>query len=143
MKFLKILKCDLNHTFPPEILVLPPYKGGDGIWDILGYYDPYTRTVNLCDSKIKEESLNIKGIVGYNAEIVYGVLRELVRLHEHIHALIHTSSLSPNMTLLFHYKTNTQDWYSRLPSEINEPLTEFLSYILVKRSESSLFLKIF
>ena len=45
--------------------------------------------------------------------------------------------------MTFHYKTNTQDWYLKLPSEINEPLTEFLSYILVKRSESGLFLKTF
>lgn len=131
----------LKYKPVPELVELE-FKGGsdrDGIWDLLGFYTSSSRTVHICDLKIKEE---------VEKPLHYGVLRELVRLHEHSHALLHNSSIHEiisNLNGLFieHVSHSQNDWYAKLPPKVDEPLTEFIAYVMIKDFKNDLFLKIF
>lgn len=118
---------------------------GDGIWDILGYYDSKPHLVYICESEIekcvdeikfkifnKAGSLNEKEVTVLSRLAV----RTLVRLHEHCHALLHTCDfrglIAPN-----------HDWYISLKPEISEPLTEFIAFSIIQKSGCRFFQKIF
>lgn len=68
------------------------------------------------------------------------VLRELVRLHEHTHALLHTSSFPPLIKYEMDY------WkigYRNLHPTINEPLTEFIAWSIVEKFGTKFFERVF
>jgi len=106
--------------------------GGDGIWDILGYYDPSAYEITVCESRIEKFVRNsiLTQTIEFDEIYTKVVLRELVRLHEHTHALLHTSSFPR----LKRYKMgNWKIGYRNLHPSVNEPLTEFLAWSVVQR----------
>jgi len=108
-------KCiSLNH-YQKEL-----EKRNLGIWELFGYYDPKEQKVYLCEENISERSKKIAKNLNYNETETYAILRELVRLHEHIHAYTHQE---------------IREKFLRIPSTISEPLTEFLSYCTIKNYE--------
>ncbi len=126
----------LNYSFVEEIVEYNSSKCREiyekkdiGIGDKLGFYDG--KKVHICDQQIEQEAKNIyrdlSSLVNINQ--CYLVLRELIRLHEHIHALIH-------------FKTNYK-WYTNLPKEINEPLTVYFSWLIVRSVGDEIYQRVF
>jgi len=116
--------------------------GGDGIWDTLGYYDPSAYEITICDSRIEKfvrDSIIIQTIE-FDEIYTKVVLRELVRLHEHTHALLHTSSFPGSKRYkMGHWKTG----YRNLHPDVNEPLTEFIAWSVVQRFGTKFFERVF
>ena len=108
-------KCIRLNCYQEEL-----EKRNLGIWELFGYYDSKEQKVYLCEENISEESKKIAKNLNYNETETYAILRELVRLHEHIHAYTHQE---------------IGEEFLRIPSTINEPLTEFLSYCVIKNYE--------
>jgi len=115
---------------------------GDGIWDILGFYKGSSRRVYICEAEIEKHTKEIKEKIAekfsnLNEEVCIvlsrSAIRELVRLHEHSHAILHIGDfnglVAPN-----------DEWFSSLKPEINEPLTEFISYSIIRHMKNT-FLK--
>ena len=61
-------------------------------------------------------------------EVVYPLLKELVRLHEHVHVYIHTSGIRKSRRV----KERFADW----SDEMHEPLAEFIDTRLLNRITS-------
>jgi hypothetical protein len=120
-----------------EKSVLKECRGfGDGIWDLLGYYDPSTYEVVICDSEIEDYANKLAGsFLEYDEVTTKLVLRELVRLHEHGHSLLHTGKLGP----LRRFKKG----YRNLLPVINEPVTEFIVWSTLKHFGTKFFEKVF
>jgi len=110
---------------------------GEGIWDILGYYDSKSYSVTICEPKIEEHSWQVATRLGSKPHETRLVLRELVRLHEHAHSLIHTGNfdefrgfnLSEKLPE-FKVKCRFKMGYP-IPCQINEPLAEFISWSII------------
>ncbi len=125
----------------PEFSRAEKCPKGDGIWDILGYYDPIHRIVGVCEVEVKKHSKELMKALknkGFEVDEVrsYLTLRELTRLHEHIHALIHLGDfkgfIAPN-----------NEWYIGLRPEINEPLTVFTMWLILQRVNDEILSKAF
>jgi len=119
----------------PERIELDPRKcRGEGIWDTLGMYNPHKKLIIICDALILDEArkLTIRPELREYAEltrleVVYPLLRELVRLHEHSHAYIHTAKIEG--------APRVSGWYFKLPRDVDEPLTVFTAYQLIEADE--------
>lgn len=108
---------------------------GDGIWDIIGYYNPLKYEITICDSRIEEHVRKLAKSIEYDEVNTNLVLRELVRLHEHAHSLLHTGKLSP----LRRFKNG----YRNLPPTVNEPVTEFIAWSTVQKFGTKFFERVF
>ena len=80
-----------------------------GLWDRLGFYRRDTRRVYICEDLIEQEAEKIRSKL--DKFEIYNIVREFVRLHEHIHAYIHKI---------------LED--KKIPDYIEEPLTVFVEY---------------
>jgi len=123
-----------------------PCSKEEGIWDTLGYYDG--KIVTICDKAIqkslkkkfdKDVELREKlEKLSKSREELILILRELVRLHEHSHAFLHTATVRKSKP--------SGKWYSNLPKEVNGPLTEFITYSVInslKDEAKKLFVTVF
>ena len=123
------------------------FKKEEGIWDTLGYYDGNKQIVFICELNIVnfvyhlQKRLNRKR----NRLFLMLVLRELVRLHEHAHALLHVGDFSkfPNLKDLFNIGKFQN--YNSFPCYINEPLTEFIAWSTIRylKENQIFFIKVF
>ncbi|MCD6483901.1 MAG: hypothetical protein J7L47_02180 [Candidatus Odinarchaeota archaeon] len=104
-----------------------------GIWDVMGYYDKKRKIVTICDNVIQKEFENkferdvelrrrLEKLSKPRKELIL-ILRELVRLHEHSHGFLHTARV--------HGSKPGGKWYLNLPEEVDEPLTEFITYSVI------------
>ena len=119
-----------------ELGVLEECRGfGDGIWDILGYYDPVKYEIVICDSLVEKHANALAKNKGFDEKTTKLVLRELVRLHEHGHSLLHTGKIGP----LLRFKNG----YKSVPPTINESVTEFIVWSTVKKFGTKLFEAVF
>jgi hypothetical protein len=131
-----------GNTPKPERSVLKHCPGGgDGIWDVLGYYDPKSYTVTICELEVENYSWEIARSLGLTVFYTRLVLKELVRLHEHAHSLTHTGKFDE-------FRGNKHDlpeemklrcrFRMRYPikSEINEPIAEFISWSTIQNIPS-------
>ena len=85
----------------------------ESLWDKLGFYRRDTRRVYICEDLIEQEAEKIRSKLNLNYDKfeIYNIVREFVRLHEHIHAYIHKI---------------LED--KKIPNYIEEPLTVFVEY---------------
>lgn len=78
-------------------------EGGGRIWDVMGYYDKKRKIVTICDKVIQKGFENkfkrdvelrreLEKLSRTRKELIL-ILRELVRLHEHSHAFLHTARI--------------------------------------------------
>ena len=101
----------------------PPSKNEEefGILDLLGYYDKTCQTVNICEQRIakylKDESTSD-----------YLFLREVIRLHEHAHAIIDTCSFNG-------FSAPSHEWFVSLPPAVGEPLAQFIVWSLLNSKD--------
>ena len=101
-----------------------------GIWDLLGRYNHEIGTITLFEDNIND----LANELSPRTSSVYPILRELVRLHEHAHAYMHTARLFENI----HERPFTpKDWFKKIPAAINESLTEYIALTILEESESS------
>ena len=132
-----------GYTPKPEFSACRDCGKGEGIWDVLGHYDSVRQIVTICDAKLEEYArgkLSSK-IEGVDGELLHLVLRELVRLHEHSHALLHTGDFRGCARL--ENGLGLDEWYVKLPPKLNEPLVEFIAYSVVQSAGKALFTKVF
>lgn len=127
-----------GYRWVPEVCEQRYKRLRDGIWDTLGYYDE--RKVHLCEKELSETSEDVSRRLGLNDDITWLALRELVRLHEHAHAMLHR--VNPLSYALRHVRrvsvpirrkkvSYIRRWYRALKPEVVEPLTEFVAYSLI------------
>jgi hypothetical protein len=116
-----------NKDVPkPERAVLKDCVKGDGIWDVLGYYDHKSKVkITICEPEVEKFSNRLAVQLNGDKNQIRLIVRELVRLHEHGHAMLHTGST-------FSIKRRFKMGYRNLPLEINEPLTEFIAWSVIK-----------
>jgi len=122
-----------------------------GIWDILGYYDGNapTPSIHLCEREIEDTvSEFYHNRSRFTKLSLRFVVRELVRLHEHAHALIHIGDFKRFNELVKKYPESyipPFNNYGSFPPIINEPLTEFISWSTISylKDTHPYFLKIF
>jgi len=94
--------------------------------DIDGWYNPDERKVYICEPLIIETvEKTVSNIIPGPKLEMYFIYRERVRLHEHIHAYIH------QRTGDFWYR-KCGEISDRIKRDIEEPITEFLSYCVIK-----------
>jgi hypothetical protein len=121
----------------PEVASLKPCPRGEGVWDILGYYNPNSVIkITICEHEIEEYSKGLAKNLKLNEKQVRMILRELVRLHEHSHALFHTGDFNSFCGInlkdtLFKVRYRFKRGYSSLPRDVNEPITEFIAYSII------------
>ena len=83
-----------------------------GIWDLLGIYDGSVGTIVLY-----EENLNsLAAELSSGRSNVYPVLRELVRVHEHAHAYMHTANLFEG---IYARPLTKAEWFKQLSNEVS------------------------
>lgn len=100
-----------------------PKKSEEAIWDRLGYYEPKKGEIIICDKDIQNFVGGLhKKEMESNKLILF--VRELVRLHEHAHAFLHTAKIKGG--------SQGKGWYCSLPEEINEPITEFIVRCIIE-----------
>lgn len=127
-----------------------------GIWDILGCYDPHLRLIVIYDESIEETAWDIASKLEIDSTYATAVLRELVRLHEHVHAYIHSAEVDyvafSALTKLFSEEKgvsqnpNDVEWvdlYPQLPSQVVEPVVECICYGVLQQTRGDLILKVF
>jgi len=136
------------YGYIPEIEcvhVEPCHKGNNGIWDILGYYESVPKLIHICEPEIHKCVDDIKKIRlrefgrledDMSSIVLESSVRELVRLHEHCHALLHTCSFKG-------FTAPNHKWYSSLSPDICEPLVEFISRVLVEFVNNNILKRIF
>ncbi len=120
LETIKDLTKIINYDPCTETIVLEEVdcKGQEGIWDSLGWYDARSRRIYLCEPRIVKESRIIaKRIKEVKQSTAYFIVRELVRLHEYIHAIQH------------HLMDGT---FNKIPSSILEPSTVFTEKLAVE-----------
>ncbi len=140
----KLYEIFSGNTPKPERSVLKHCsKGDEGIWDILGYYDPKSHAIFICEPKVENHSWEIARSLGLTTFYTRLVLRELVRLHEHAHSLTHTGKFDELLGTEFPAELREEvkvrvRFRMRYPirSEINEPYCRI--HILVYYSKYSL-----
>lgn len=134
----KLYETFSGNTPKPERSVLKHCsKGDEGIWDILGYYDPKSRTITICEPEVENYSLEIARSLGLTIFYTKLMLRELVRLHEHAHSLTHTGKFDefrgtklydiPEIKVRRRFRMGYP-----IRSEINEPIAEFISWSTIQ-----------
>jgi hypothetical protein len=111
------------------------HKNENGIWDVLGFYTPQNKRITICDNKIEDyvKKLPEKDLekIGLSRNELILFVRELVRLHEHGHAFLHTAEVG-------------KKWQYNLPSEVNEPVTEFIvDFIIEKMGYDNVWINVF
>jgi len=116
-------------------------KKDEGIWDVLGYYVPRMEIVVLCESKIEGEIGELrerlkKFGLDLNERETWLALRELVRLHEHSHALIHVCDF-------YGFSAPNREWYVNLSPSVNEPLTEFVAWSILQHIKDMVLMRVF
>jgi len=132
----KLYKFFRIDKLKKERSVLTDCRGpGEGIWDILGYYDPLKYEITICDSRIEEFAKSLAISINSDETTTTLVLRELVRLHEHAHSLLHTGKISSVRRF--------RKGYRNLPREINEPVTEFIAWSTIKKFGTKFIEKVF
>ncbi len=120
---LRVLRLPFVKYFPAhEVISNLPDGKEESIWDTLGIYDPIARIIVIDEEKIKREAEKL-GVDFY-------ILRELVRLHEHVHAFLHLAVLEPLPEVeKGNFKEGcfpSNERYLKLPKEINESVTELI-----------------
>ena len=123
----------------------------EGIWDILGYYDSKSCLVTICEREITQFTKKLRPVNNEEYKLIRQTLKELVRLHEHVHSLIHNCNFDkimgmPKEIVKFTLPAASDSIYQGIPKEINEPLCEFISFSAIKNlnwiSYERLFLKV-
>jgi hypothetical protein len=143
-----------GSEYIPRAEFSSPDRGkGEGIWDVLGEYDARLDIIILYENEITSYAKTLSftdGLAIGSEEAVPDVrqpiLRELVRLHEHAHAYLHTARVLQGELRKERQKRyyEDRDWFTRLPMEINESLTQFIVASLLRSGPSApLFLKAF
>jgi len=102
---------------------------GYGAWDILGTYSPDIGIITLYEDNI----IDCVSQLPPNYRYCYPLLRELVRLHEHAHAYIHTARIED---MCLGNSILQDEWFKKLPKEINESLTEYIVVSVLKSYSS-------
>jgi hypothetical protein len=123
----------------PEKVALSQCPKGEGIWDILGYYDYKAQVkITICELEIEKYSWQVARRLGCKEYETRLVLRELVRLHEHAHSLTHTGNFNVfrEMNLSerlpeFKVRRRFKMGYP-IPPQINEPFAEFISWSIIQ-----------
>jgi hypothetical protein len=133
-----LLPKDVSH---PEVTSIKLCPKGEGVWDTLGYYNPNLPVkITICEHEIEEYSRQISKNLKLNEKQVSWILKELVRLHEHSHAILHTGDFNSfcgvnlkdtPLKVRLRFKRG----YNNLPKDINEPITEFITYSVICRTE--------
>lgn len=109
----------------------------EGIFDILGYYEAETQTVNICEQNIFDHLKNEKESVyndllkqGFKIDksVFFASLREVIRLHEHAHAIIDSCSFNC-------FSAPSHEWFVKLPPELGEPLAQFIVWSLLNTKD--------
>lgn len=136
----RLCKIPGSQYIPKFEKISKPCKEGEDIWDVLGYYDYDSEVVYICEEKIQEEverllhkpelieKLNIESKHARNYLSL--VVKELVRLHEHAHAYLHTAIIE-NFGNDYVYDI-VSNWY--VCKEVVEPLTEFVVRSIIENS---------
>lgn len=117
-----------------------------GIWDILGYYDSRKSLVCICEKEIEKHSKQLTNRINRPEYEIRLVVRELVRLHEHAHGLLHTGIFGnelEDVMRAFQIRRRFRMGYRNLPAKINEPLTVFISWAIICRTNIQLFEEVF
>ncbi len=114
------LRC-INYEPVPEITILyfDPDKCKAELLDPLivpGKYDPEERIVYICEPLVEDIVSELKDKFSKSYSELYFTYREIVRLHEHIHACIHQM-----LGACWEYEPY-----------VDEPVTEFLCYCVIK-----------
>jgi len=118
----------------------------EGIWDILGKYDPKSYLISICEPEVIMCSKKLATSLKLNEAQSYLTLRELVRLHEHAHALIHKGDFNKFLNIdlsiggpcpELEIRPTFKKGYRNLPHEIKEPLTEFVAWSVVNNMDLS------
>lgn len=138
-----------KHISYPEVTCLKPCPKDEGIWDTLGYYNPNLPVkITICEHEIEEYSRQISKNLRLNEKQVRWILRELVRLHEHSHALLHTGDFNSFCGVNLKdtplkVKLRFKRGYNNLPKDINEPITEFIAYSVICKTKIQTIKRIF
>ena len=119
----------------------PKHKAtSEEIFDLLGYYNAQTQTVHICEHEIssylEKESKDHK--LGLDDSTAYACVREIIRMHEQAHAMIHTCGFNG-------FSAPSHEWFMQLPREIGEPLAQVIVWKLLNSRDSgnSLLLEVF
>ena len=133
-----------GYTPVPEIPVVGCHEAGAelGAWDVMGSYDHEAGVVRIYDDLIADAARHRRWS--------YLWLRELVRLHGHAHAFLHRAQLSPprlkellacsrirrraEEIVAEASSTDPREWYTGLPKEVLEPLTELVKQVTLSWS---------
>lgn len=140
----KLYEVFANKICTPEKPNLECPRIGEGIWDTLGYYDSEQREISICEREIAQANHNwdlAKHCRRKEHETAL-ILRELVRLHEHAHALHHTGNFVFNILGApspIKVRRRFVIGYENLPKEIIESLAEFISWSVVSNINVELF----
>lgn len=142
-----------NYYPKPENSVLERCPEKEGVWDTLGFYDSKYGSVFICERNIVDYAYKLEGQMERTKRSrlrIRFLLRELVRLHEHSHALLHTGDFYPPSTRELIKEGDSLyigpfQNYSSFPDSINEPLTEFIAWSVIQNLSEwrSSFMKIF
>ncbi len=114
--------------------IRPPSKNEDelGIFDLLGYYDMTCQTVNICEQNIADYLRNENPQESLSKKLgdttAYLALREIIRLHEHAHAIIDTCGFNG-------FSAPSHEWFVSLPDEVGEPLAQFIVWSLLNTKD--------
>jgi len=111
------------------------HKNENGIWDVLGFYTPQNKRITICDKNIEDYVKKLPEAdlekIGLSRNELILFVRELVRLHEHGHAFLHTAEVG-------------KKWQYNLPSDVDEPVTEFIvRSIIEKMDRDNIWIKVF
>jgi len=113
---------------PEEDKLLP-------IDDLYGYYDPKTRTIVIFVNRIDQDA----SIFGAEAD----ELLEIVRIHEHAHAVVHLGSRADdihkhlfsfdgsNKTAWLPFLDDRTSWFVGFPTDLHEFLAQALTYAAI------------
>jgi len=135
----KLCEIPVSKYVPKlEKICLEPCRG-EGIWDVLGYYNRELEIVFICEVEIQEEVKKLSTIrelieklkvpEGHVSNYLTLIVRELVRLHEHAHAYLHTAIIETSEGCVG--RTVELDWWKC--REVNEPLAEFVARSIVEK----------
>ena len=107
------------------------------IWDILGSYNPKDKLVKICEIEIDqffEDNKKDKALCRLEKKQTRYSIRELIRIHEHVHSLIHhfnffsLGGVSIGLDSFPPAKSSTY----KIPDYVEEPLCVFISFSIIK-----------
>ena len=132
----KLHEIFLENDPKQEKVILTGCQKRDGIWDTLGYYDPKSWSINICEKEITDYVEILERKRKRNKIYTRFCLRELVRLHEHAHSLFHTSKFE-------YIGCDFAMGYQNFPATVEEPLVEFIAWSTVHYIGKEIFLSLF